>query len=111
MLYFCATSALSVLIGARDDAGESESLLGLKRTSSKSEEDTDGICLPLETRKTATRVLLKTPSALTCTLSSLSRSVTSTLCSPFVSSATLPGVLDEMMSALLGALTGASPWE
>ena len=78
MLYFCATSALSVLIGARDDAGESESLLGLKRTSSKSEEDTDGICSPLEARKTATRVLLKTPS-LTCALSSLSSSVTSTL--------------------------------
>ena len=44
-------------------------------------------------------------------LSSLSNSVTKTLCSPFVASATSPGVLDEMTSALLGALTGASPWE
>ena len=35
-------------------------------------------------------------------------SVTSTLRSPFVSSATLPGVLDEMMSELLGAVTGAT---
>ena len=96
--------------GARG-ADESEFSLELKRTSSKSEDDTDGICSPLETRETATRVLLKTPSALTCVLSSLSSSVTSTLCSPFMSSATLPGVLDEMMSALLGALISASPWE
>src|SRR5215475_5115293 len=98
-------------VGAMDAVVKSESLPGLKCTSSRSEEDTDGICAPLEARKTATRVLLKTPSALTGALSSLSNSVTSTLCSPFVSSATLPGVFDEMTSALFGALTGASPWE
>src|SRR5947209_18866735 len=111
--YFCATRGpFSVLIhnGARG-ADESEFSLELKRTSSKSEDDTDGICSPLETRETATRVLLKTPSALTCASSSLSSSVTSTLCSPFMSSATLPGVLDDMMRALLGALISASPWE
>ena len=50
-----------MVIGARDDVVKSGSSLGLKRTSSKSEEDTDGICSPLEARKTATRVLLKTP--------------------------------------------------
>jgi len=32
---------------------KSGSLPGLKCTSSKSEEDTDGICVPLEARKTA----------------------------------------------------------
>lgn len=94
-----ASGTFSVVIGARDDVVKSRSLLGLKCTSSKSEEDTDGICAPLEERKTATRVLLNAPSALTFALSSLSNSVTSALCSPFVSSATLPGVLDEIMSA------------
>ena len=77
-----------MLIDARDDVVNSGSLLGLKCTSSKSEEDTDGICSPLEARKTATRVLLKTSSALTCALTWFSSSVTSTLCSPPVSSAT-----------------------
>lgn len=85
--------------------------LELKPTSSKSEHDTEGICSPLETRETAMRVLLKTPSALTWVSSSLSSSVTSTLCSLVVSSPTLPGVLDERTSALLGALIGARPWE
>ena len=107
-----ACGPFSVLIhGGVMGADESEFSLELKRTSSRSDDDTDGICSPLETRETATRVLLKTLSALTCALSSLSSSVTSTLCSPFVSSVTLPAVLDEMMSALLGALIGASPWE
>jgi hypothetical protein len=68
--------------GATDDVVKSGSLLGLKCTSSKSEEDTDGICAPLEERKTATRVFLKTLSALRGALSWLSRSVTSTLCVP-----------------------------
>src|SRR5262245_40035029 len=98
-------------VGVVDGGVQCGSLLGRNCADSGSEEDADGSCAPLEARKTATRVLLKRPSALTGALSSLSNSVTSTLCSPFVSSATLPGVFDEMMSALLGALTGASPWE
>ena len=43
-----------MVIGAMDDVVKSGSLLGLKCTSSKSEEDTEGICAPLEARKTAT---------------------------------------------------------
>ena len=42
----------SALIDAKGDADKSEFLLGLKCTSSKGEEDTDGICAPLEARKT-----------------------------------------------------------
>jgi hypothetical protein len=70
--YFCATRGpFSVLIhGGARGADESGFSLEPKRTSSKSEDDTDGICSPLETRETATRVLLKTPSALTCAFSS-----------------------------------------
>ena len=59
-------------VGASDEVVKSGSLLGLKCTSSESEEDTDGVCAPLEARKTATRVLWKMPSALTGALSSLS---------------------------------------
>jgi hypothetical protein len=66
---------------------------------------------PSEERNTATRVLLKTFSMLPPAFSSLSNAGTSTLCFPFISSATLPGVFNEMMSALLGALNGASPCE
>ena len=48
-LYFDSTSgAFSVAFCARDDVVKSGSLLELKCTSSKSEEDTDGICAPLE---------------------------------------------------------------
>ena len=88
-------------------------LVASKRTSSISEEDTEGTCSPSEAREIATRVLLKTASApaVGCALMLLSSSVTSTLYWPLESSATLPGVAEDRISALSGALIGARPWE
>src|SRR5450631_3680834 len=61
-----------------------------KLTSSSSEDDTEGTCSPSEAREMATRVLLKTVSALaTCALRLFNSSVISTLCWPLPSSATL----------------------
>src|SRR3984893_15090879 len=82
-----------------------------KRTSSSSEEDTDGTWAPSEAREIATRVLLKTVSAAAWALRLLSSSATSTLYWPLESSATLPGVAEVRISALSGAAIGARPWE
>src|ERR1700732_130611 len=82
-----------------------------RRTSSSSEDETDGTCSPSEAREMATRVLLKTDSAPpACAVRLLSSSDTSTLCSPLPSSATLPGVAEVRTSALSGALIGARQW-
>jgi len=47
--------------GEGGNADVIELSLALKPTSSKSEDDTEGICSPLETRETAIRVFLKIP--------------------------------------------------
>src|ERR1700712_1478094 len=80
------------------------------RTSSSSEDDTDGTCSPSEAREMATRVLLKTVSAPVCAFKLLSSSVTSTLYWPLPSSVTLPGVADDSTSAFSGGEIGARPW-
>src|SRR5471030_1183689 len=84
-------------------------------TSSSSEDDTEGTCSPSEAREMATRVLLKRASTPATPAGSASRlvnnSVISTLCCPLESSATLPGVAEDKISALSGGLIGARPWE
>src|SRR5260370_6290 len=80
-------------------------------TSSTSVDDTVGTWAPSEAREIETRGLWKTL-AMPVWLSRLfSSSDTSTLFAPFESSATLPGVADVRISALSGALIGASPCE
>src|SRR5205814_305428 len=100
------------------------------RTSSTSEDDTEGTCSPSEDFATATRVLLKTlsaPAELSASLAGLSawpvglsaccavrlvsNSAISTEYCPAESSATLPGVAEVRTSALSAALIGARPWE
>src|SRR5216684_582373 len=80
-------------------------------TSSIRVEDTVGTCSPSEAREIETRVLLKTLSTPAWELKLFSSSETSTLFWPLESSATLPGVAEVRISALSGALIGASPWE
>src|ERR1700730_17109650 len=82
--------------------------LALKRTSSSSEEDTEGTCSPSEAFEIATRVLLKTVSSAVCPLRLLSSSDISTEYWPLPSSVTLPGVAEDRISALSGAVIGAS---
>src|SRR3979490_1270415 len=80
--------------------------------SSSSDDDTDGTCSPSDARDTAMRVLLKTASAPAAFEPILfNSSVTSTLVWPLESSATFPGVADDRISALSGALIGARPCE
>src|SRR3984885_12504761 len=97
----------------RDDQnGYLPALVPLKGTSSSKDDDTEGACSPSEAREIATRVLLKTVSApASLALRLLSSSATSTLYGPLESSATLPGVADDRISALSGAMIGARPWE
>src|SRR5437660_1571501 len=79
-----------------------------RRTSSRSDDDTEGTCSPSEAREIETRVLLNTASApFVCAARLPSNSETSTLCSPLESSATLPGAAEVRISALSGALIGA----
>src|ERR1700709_2920493 len=83
-----------------------------RRTSSFSDDDTEGTCSPFDARDTAIRVLVKRASAPAAFEPMLFKSsVTSTLLWPLESSATLPGVADDRISALSGALIGASPCE
>src|SRR5262249_44456827 len=82
-----------------------------KRMSSSSEDDTDGTCSPSEVFEIAMRVLLKTASAPSPLPSWLSNSPISALWRPATSSATLPGVAEERISALSGAAIGDRPCE
>jgi len=81
------------------------------RMSSSREDDTDGTCSPSLAREMATRVLLKAASALARVSRLRSSSETSTLLGAVESSATLPGVAEDRISAFSGGLIGARPWE
>src|SRR5216684_1613059 len=82
-----------------------------KRTSSSSDDDTDGTCSPSEAREIATRVLLKALSAPAWAVRLFRSSATSTLYGPLESSATLPGVAALSTIVFSGGLIGARPWE
>src|SRR6185437_273976 len=98
-------------IGSRADQPPVASAVA-RRMSSRSEDDTDGTCSPALVREIATRVLRNTASApRPFTVRLRNSSATSTLWEPLESSATLPGVADERISALSGAMIGARPCE
>src|SRR5882724_9515714 len=84
-----------------------------RRTSSESDDDTDGTRSPSEAREMAARVWLKMASALSADAARLARSsVIKTLWWPSESSTTLPGVAEERINAFSDAATiGARPWE
>src|SRR3954451_14799656 len=125
-----ACSDMLVTASAGTTAYPPEFSLIPRRTSSTSEDDTEGTCSPSDDLATATRVLLKTVSApagfsaWAADLSAspadlsarsavrlLSNSAISTEYCPAESSATLPGVAEVRTSALSDALIGARPWE
>ena len=82
------------------------------RMSSSSDDDTSGTCSPSEARETATRVLLKAACGAGLRIQIVQQlGHQHAVLALAESSATLPGVAEDRISAFSGAEIGARPWE